>query len=389
VSDVYQSFKEQLYQRKIASRYRTLKPIKHLDLNEPVIILQDGRSLINFCSNDYLGLSNHSHLKKKAEAYVNEYGTGATASRLVCGDFICHEELEVRLADWLNEDSALVFNTGFQANTTILSTLTDRESVIIADKLSHNSLVQGALLSKSRLLRYKHNDLVHLEKLLTRESVQGKKIIIVSETVFSMDGDRCDVDGISELASKYNAFLYLDEAHAIGILGENGKGVSFGTDNVDLRLGTFGKAFGVMGAFMTGSAILRDYLINYCPGFIYTTSLSPAVIGAIEGALDLIPEMDEQRRKVHANILYLKSKLLKMGFDTGNSDSQIIPIIIGDEKDTLSLSAYLEEKNILATAIRPPTVPHNSSRIRITLTAKHTRNHIDYFIDVLGNWKNG
>jgi 8-amino-7-oxononanoate synthase len=389
VSDVYQSFKEQLYQRKIASRYRTLKPIKHLDLNEPVIILQDGRSLINFCSNDYLGLSNHSHLKKKAEAYVNEYGTGATASRLVCGDFICHEELEVRLADWLNEDSALVFNTGFQANTTILSTLTDRESVIIADKLSHNSLVQGALLSKSRLLRYKHNDLVHLEKLLTRESVQGKKIIIVSETVFSMDGDRCDVDGISELASKYNAFLYLDEAHAIGILGENGKGVSFGTDNVDLRLGTFGKAFGVMGAFMTGSAILRDYLINYCPGFIYTTSLSPAVIGAIEGALDLIPEMDEQRRKVHANILYLKSKLLKMGFDTGNSDSQIIPIIIGDEKDTLSLSAYLEEKNILATAIRPPTVPHNSSRIRITLTAKHTRNHIDYFINVLGNWKNG
>jgi len=389
VSEIYQSFKEQLNQRKVVNRYRSLKPIKHLDLNEPVIILQDGRSLLNFCSNDYLGLSNHSHLKEKSEAHLHEYGAGATASRLVCGDFICHEELEERLADWLNEESALVFNTGFQANTTILSTLADRESVIIADKLSHNSLIQGALLSKSRLLRYKHNDLDHLEKLLIKEVAGGKKIIIVSETVFSMDGDRSDVDGLSELASKYNAFLYLDEAHAIGILGENGKGLSFGKDNVDLRLGTFGKAFGVMGAFMTGRAILRDYLINYCPGFIYTTSLSPAVIGAIEGALELIPEMGEQRQKVHANILYLKGKLLKMGFDTGNSDSQIIPIIIGDEKDTLSLSTYLEGHNILATAIRPPTVPHNSSRIRITLTAKHTRNHIDYFIDVLDNWQNG
>jgi len=387
MSDIYNYIREALKKRKTQNRYRTLKPIKYSARKEPRVTLSDGRSMLNFCSNDYLGLANHSYLIEKAEAFTREFGTGATASRLICGDYTCHEELEEKLAEWLGHEAAILFNTGFQANTTILSTLANRNATIIADKLSHNSIIQGALLSNSRMLRYHHNDLNHLEELLKRERDNEKQIIIVSETVFSMDGDRCDVDGLGSLADRYEAALYLDEAHAIGILGKQGKGLADGYDQVDFKLGTFGKAFGSMGAFMSGRVELREYLINYCPGFIFSTALAPSIVGALSGALDLIPDMKDERENVATNAQYLRNSLQEIGFDTGPSESQIIPVIIGTEEETLKLSAFLEDNEILATAIRPPTVPRKSSRIRLTLTAKHNKEHIDYLIDVFKKWK--
>lgn len=386
MSDIHQLIKGKLEQRQKQNRYRTLKQIKHNARHEPRVTMSDGRVMLNFCSNDYLGLANHPHLIEKAETYTREFGTGATASRLVCGDFTYHEKLEKKLADWLDEEATLLFNTGFQANTSIISALTDRNSTIFADKLSHNSIIQGALLSNARLVRYRHNDLNHLEHLLEEEQKKGKNIIIVSESVFSMDGDRCDISGLSGLSEKYDALLYIDEAHAIGILGKKGKGLTAGYD-VSFKLGTFGKAFGSMGAFMAGSKELREYLINFCPGFIYSTAPSPSVVGALRGAMDLIPEMDDERKKVISNAQYIRNTLNDLGFDTGNSDSQIIPVIIGSEEETLRLSTYLEHNDILATAIRPPTVPRGSSRIRLTITAKHTKKHIDYLLDAFKTWR--
>ena len=374
-----------LEERKDEDRLRTLHPVE--PESGGTTVRHNGKTLLNFCSNDYLGLSGHPKLIEGAQTYTDEYGAGATASRLISGTYQIHTHLEEKLARTFGTEAALVFNSGFQANSTILQALTDRKSLILADKRSHNSLIQGGMLSRAAFRRFNHNDLSHLQHLLKRASGQSyNRIVIVTESVFSMGGDRSDLESISQLADRHDAFLFVDEAHAVGVWGKSGLGLGQGNQRIDLRLGTFGKAFGVFGAFVVCSKAIRDYLVNFCPGFIYTTALPPPVIGAIDASVSLLPDIERKRAGYHESIKSLRREIQNAGYNTGPSSTQIIPLIIGEERATIDLSNYLREHGILATAIRPPTVPESGSRIRITISLNHTEEQINHLTDTLRGW---
>ena len=236
------------------------------------------------------------------------------------------------------------------------------------------------------MVPFRHNDLDHLEDLLKKDTGTRTRRLIVTESVFSMDGDMCDIDALVELSERFNALLIVDEAHATGVIGENSMGLS-SNKNVDMVMGTFSKAAGVFGAYLSSKQVLRDYMINFCNGFIYTTALPPGAIGAIDAALELIPQMDSERKQLAANSTQLRNGLTAMGFDTGKSVTHIIPVIIGDEKEALSLSEWLFQNSVLATTFRPPTVQKGKSRIRIAATASHTRAHIEMLLDLFRRWQ--
>ena len=383
--DKYDFITSALEERKNNHLFRSLKTVVPLADTE---IDVNGRKMINFCSNDYLGLAAHPLLKQRAIEYTEKYGAGSTASRLVCGNYDCFEKLEDKLARLTGHEGAIVFNSGFQANVSLLPALTDSDTLIFSDFLNHNSIIQGCKLSRCYVNTFRHNDLDHLEDLLKASAGNHPRNFIVTESIFSMDGDVCDIDTLISLSEKYNALLFVDEAHATGVVGKNGMGVS-SNKNVDMVMGTFSKGVGSFGAYISSNNMIRDYLINFCNGFIYTTALPPAVIGAIDAALELIPGMDKERKELMANSDRLRSGLSKMGYDTGKSTTHIIPVIIGEEKEALRLSGWLEENNVLATTFRPPTVPRGQSRIRIALTAAHNEKHVDLLLDLFGRWHRG
>ncbi|MDN5869464.1 MAG: 8-amino-7-oxononanoate synthase [Nitrococcus sp.] len=383
--DKYAFIDQALTERKDKDQLRCLRTLVP-DSSDPVIAYKKGRRMLNFCSNDYLGLSRHPRLKERAMDYARSHGCGATASRLVCGTFDIHSGLEAKLARHFEREAALVLNSGFQANSSLIGALAGRGALVLADKLSHNSLLQGALLSRATFRRYRHRDMADLERKLGGAGGRYERILIVTESIFSMDGDRSDVDRLVQLADKHQALLIVDDAHAVGVWGEQGMGLTAKKDGIDLVIGTFGKAYGSFGAFVLCSDRVKDYLINFCPGFIYTTALPPPVIGAIEAGLDLVPTMDQDRGYLQGLCDQVRARLRAMGFDTHSSSSQIIPILLGDERLTLSLSRWLELNGILATAIRPPTVEAGKSRIRIALSSCHTGEHIEYFLQVLRGW---
>lgn len=386
-SSKLQFIDDALSRRKRQHRFRELAPYCPEDA---VLISEGEKQYINFSGNDYLGLSKHPQVIKRAQKYAGEFGAGATASRLVNGTYRIHAQLEEKLAETFGRESALLFNSGFQANSTIISTLADRHSLILADKLSHNSLLQGSLSSRAAFRRFRHNSTSdlrnHLEKASTEEF---SRIIVITESLFSMDGDYSDLETITDLCESHNALLFVDDAHAVGVWGENGLGLTHGISGIDMVLGTCGKAFGGFGAYLLCPSKVRDFLINYCPGFIYTTALPPAVVGAIEASLELIPQMDKRRKQLHDHIRIMRRGIEDAGFSTGQSESQIIPIIVGAEQDALELADYLKKEGFLATAIRPPTVPKGSARLRITLSSGHTNRHIKEFLTVLNSWSNG
>lgn len=386
VKNKYGFLDEGLDNRKKAQQFRALHT--HTPDKPGIKINKDGKQFLDFSSNDYLGLAGHPKVVAHAERYLKKYGAGSRASRLITGTYNIHSKLEHDLASAFGTEAALIFNSGFQANSSILGTVTDRHSLILADKLSHNSLLQGALASRAAFQRFNHNDVDHLESLLKKAKGTYNRIWIITETVFSMDGDRSPVKEIAALADKYNALLFVDDAHAVGVWGQDGLGLAQDIEVVDILLGTCGKAFGSFGAYVTCSKKMKDYLINFCPGFIFTTALPPAVIGATQAALELIPTLENERAGYHQKIENLRKVLQESGFNTGPSSTQIIPIIIGDEKRTLDLEEHLKDQGIYATAIRPPTVPEKSSRIRITLSAKHSDAHIKLLFNALKAWKN-
>ncbi|MGK7938995.1 MAG: 8-amino-7-oxononanoate synthase [Crocosphaera sp.] len=375
---------KELQEREKNNYLRQLNPIYP---HNEVTVIKNSKTLINFSSNDYLGLSKHPQIIAASQDYLNQYGNGSTASRLVTGNYDIHEKLEKKLAKSCNKEASLLFNTGFQANTTIIPTLVNQKSLVLCDRLVHNSILQGIFLSKAQWKRYKHNDLNHLDRLLKKSVSQGyNRILIVTETVFSMEGDRSDVDALIQLSQQYNTLLYLDDAHAFGIMGEKGMGLTANKSGIDISLGTFGKAVGSFGAFITTSKLIRDYLINCCPGFIYTTALPPAVIGSISAAIDIISSLDQEREYLFEQINYVQNKLRNLGYQVLNSNSPIIPVIIGNEQKSLKISEYLENNGILATTIRPPTVPKNTARIRLVLSSQHQPEHINYLIYLLQNY---
>lgn len=386
VNDRYNFLDEGLEERRSNHQFRSLSAVDPVE--GKMRVQSEGSIYIDFSSNDYLGLATHPNVKERAVAYTQKYGAGSTASRLISGTRTIHTQLEKNLAEALGREAALLFNTGFQANSSLLGSLTDRHSLILADKLSHNSLLQGSLSSRAEFQRFRHNNMDHLEQLLQKASASNySRIWIVTETIFSMDGNRSPLDKILSLANEFGALLFVDDAHAVGVWGPNGMGLASNNETVDILLGTCGKAFGSFGAYVGCSKKMKDYLVNFCPGFIYTTAPPPSVVGATQAALELIPTLDEERQAFHKRIENFRDRVQQLGFKTAGS-SQIVPIIIGDEKKTLDLASWLQDSGLLATAIRPPTVPAKSSRIRITLSMKHTPQQIEKLLNALAEWKN-
>lgn len=342
----------------------------------------DGRALIDVSSNDYLGLSQHPLTKSRAADWAERYGAGAPSSRLVTGTRGIAVELEEKLAAFKGCEAALLIGSGFQANATVIPALaTLGDTLIFSDSLNHSSIVQGCRLAKARTIIFRHNDLNHLAELLRANAAHCGRRLIVTESVFSMDGDRSDLAALVTLAEQHGAALYVDEAHAVGVLGPEGRGLvaalPLTCGKVDVVMGTLGKAFGSYGAYIAGSRALIDFLINRCAGFIYATALPPAVLGAVDAALDLIPSMDAERARLAGNATRLRIALNAAGLDTLQSSTQIIPAIIGGEAAALAAAAKLNAAGILAVAIRPPTVPEGTSRLRFSLNSALSDADID------------
>lgn len=366
--------------RKISGRreqglYRTLE---ELDSGlSRTGLKREGERLLNFCSNDYLGLAGHPEVIGRSIRYLKEYGAGSSASRLVSGSLSIHHRLEEKIAAMYGRQACLLFGNGFLANSTLLPAIAGRDDLILADRHVHKSIIQGAAASRARLVRFRHNDTEHLEELLGDWNSDARKgtCWVVTETLFSMDGDFAPIERIGELCDRYGARFMADDAHAFGLYGNSGLGLGEGQDRIDLLLATFGKAGGGYGAFVVCSKELKDYLVNFCSGVIYTTSLPPSVVGAADAALDLVPGMGEERRVLLQRAQRLISTLNEAGLDTGSSRSQIIPILAEDEKSVLLQQAALADRKIHLQAIRPPTV--RRSRLRLTLSAAHTPEELD------------
>lgn len=335
-----------------------------------------GRPLIDVSSNDYLGLSQHPLVKARAAEWALRHGAGAPASRLVTGTREITLAVEQRLAAFKGREAALLFSSGFQANATVIPALARvpdgtqsagaGDTAIFSDQLNHASIIHGARAARCPVHVFRHNDLDHLDALLGKHA--GRKLI-ATESAFSMDGDRADLPALVAIAERHGALLYVDEAHATGILGPQGRGLAAQCEGVDIVMGTLGKAFGAFGAYIAGSQALVDWLVNRCSGFIFTTALPPPVLGAVDAALDLLPGMDAERARVAADAQRLRDALAAQGISTLASTTQIVPAVIGAEADTLAASAALEAAGIVAVAIRPPTVAAGSSRLRLAINS--------------------
>ncbi|MGV3741647.1 MAG: aminotransferase class I/II-fold pyridoxal phosphate-dependent enzyme [Burkholderiaceae bacterium] len=360
---------------------------------------RSGNALVaDFSHNDYLGFAGDAALVEAGHAAAQRYGIGSTGSRLLSGNLPLHVELEQAIATAKGTEAALIFNSGYQANSSALAALLDAsalgaEPLVFSDRLNHASLHHACQLMNVRQIRYRHNDLAHLRELLAARHHENRPKFIIAETVFGMDGDALDMPALIELADEFDAFLYLDEAHATGVLGKSGYGLASGhIRQADGRsrgvaMGTFSKALGAAGAYVACSAAVKDYLINRCTGFIYSTAPSPAVIGAVQAAWARLPELDAQRAQLMQRAQALRNSLHTLGFDTGTSSTHIIPLIVGPEEAALDLKAWLLEHGIVTSAIRPPTVPPHTARVRIALSLSHTDIQLQALCDALTEWK--
>jgi 8-amino-7-oxononanoate synthase len=334
--------------------------------------LEDGRAILNFSSNDYLNLAQESHVKDRAQDAIERWGCGATASRLMCGTLALHEELEAALARLIGGEAALVFSSGFGMNVGMLFAIARRGDVIFADRLSHASLIDGARLSGATLKRYAHNDVLSLERLLQSTPCRGHRIVIC-ESVFSMDGDVAPLTQLRRLATQYEASLLVDEAHAIGIWGNGGGlGRELGGPAAELTAGTLGKALGSLGGFVVCSRETREYLVNCARSFIYSTALPPANVAAALGAIEQIERDPLMGRRLLDLARDFHKLLLAEGMRLPEFHSQILPVHVGDNRRALELAARLRERGLWVTAIRPPTVPEGTARLRLSVTMAHT-----------------
>ena len=350
----------------------------------PASFSRDGATLIDFSSNDYLGLARHPLLAERSAEWAIRHGSGSGASRLVTGTSPEHLAVEAKIARFKGTEAALLIASGWQLNAAVLAALLKAapDTLLFTDRLIHGSLHAGA--AGHRQIRFRHNDLDHLEQLLGEQAGRNGPRLIVTESVFSMDGDRVDLDRLSRIARAHDAFIYLDEAHATGALGPGGAGLSRALPGAaDLVMGTFSKAMGCFGAYVAGSRLLIDFLVNGCGGFLFSTAPPPAMLGAIDAALDLVPGMDAERQRLADHGAHLRARLAEAGVDTAASSTHIVPVIVGEAEAALALADALAADGLLAAAIRPPTVPAGSSRLRIALHATHDTAQIDRLADAL------
>jgi len=369
---------EILKNQNLYRQFRILENIKatHADIN--------GKNTVLFCGNDYLGLSRHPKLMEAARKVITEYGVGTGSARLISGTTTWHSALENRIATFLGKEKALLFSSGYLANLGTLTALIKKDDLILLDKLSHASLIDAAQYSKGKLRIFPHGNLSYLEKIL--KASKEKRKWIVTDSVFSMDGDLVQLDQLIDLKNRYDAYLVLDEAHGTGVFGKNGKGVSeyFEVMNqIDIHIGTLSKAVGSFGGFVAGSSELIDYLMNHARSFIFETALPPSICAAAISGFDLIEEEPELRNRLWKNVRLLRSKLEETGAPLLPGESPILPVVFGDEKKTLDIAEMLMKNGFLIPAVRYPTVPKGKARLRITVSAAHKEDDIDRLINVV------
>jgi 8-amino-7-oxononanoate synthase len=341
----------------------------------------DGRALLNFSSNDYLGLANDPGVLRAVQARFGEVGTGAGASRLVVGTQRVHDELETALARFEGVEAALLFSSGWAANVGTVTSLVGAGDVVFSDELNHASVIDGCRLSRAQVEIFRHRDVRHLEALLARH--HGARRLVVTESIFSMDGDRAPLVDLVRVAREAGAAIMVDEAHATGVVGPHGQGLcaALGVE-VDVRVGTLSKALGGQGAWVAGSALLRDLLINRARSFVFSTGLSPLVCVAGLAALERVQHDDARRAQLHHNIERLARGLATLGFDV-RPDSAIFSLVLGDAVRALAVSAALRQRGVLVKAIRPPTVPAGTSRLRVSVSAAHGDAELDCLLEAL------
>jgi 8-amino-7-oxononanoate synthase len=333
-----------------------------------------GQVLLNLSSNDYLGLSRDHRLIDAAQKAAALWGAGAGASRLVAGHLALHREVEDKLAAFKGTEAAVIFSTGYMANLGTISALAGPGDTIFCDKLNHASIYDGIKLSGAALARFPHRDLNRLESLLQKTG-SGRRLII-TDSVFSVDGDAAPLKDIVELKDRYNAVLMVDEAHATGVLGPKGAGLADAlglTPRVEVHMGTFSKALGSLGGYVAGDQRLIDYLHNRARSFIYSTAMPPPVLGAVGAALDVVTREPERRRYLLSEAKIFRETLLQAGFDLLGSETQIVPVLVGENARTLECARRLRERGLLAMAFRPPTVTPGRARVRFSLSAAHAR----------------
>ena len=366
--------------------YRHLRTI--MGAQGPWVELE-GQRVLNLCSNNYLGLASHPEVQRASAQAATTWGCGAGASRLICGNLHLHELLEQRLASFKGTEAALLYGSGYAANLGIISSLVQSGDYIFSDRLNHASIIDGCRLSKANIIVFDHNDMDDLETKLrsTTTSSNGQpasRKLIAVDGIFSMDGDLAPLPQLITLSEKYQAILMVDEAHATGAIGPGGRGVAahFGLEHqVPVIMGTLSKSLGGYGAFVAGSQKLIDYLTNTSRSFIFSTALPPTVVAAALAALEILETNPSLVNKLQNNARYFREQLEMMGYNTLNSQTQIIPILVGEANVALEMSRHLLAEGVLAVAIRPPTVPAGKSRIRVTVMADHTREDLDFALD--------
>jgi len=371
---IFDFIKEELDGIKKAGLFRALRTIEE---GKGARVKIRGKELLNFCSNNYLGLAGHPEVVRKTKEILKKHGVGSGASRLVSGNFAIHEELEAKISKYEGTPASIVFPTGYMANLGTMQALVGAGDAVIIDRLNHASIIDGARISGAKLLVYPHRDMEELEIILKHAQI-FKKRLIVSDHVFSMDGDVAPADKLAELAVKYKSMLMLDTAHSTGVLDLKIKDKA----NV-IIMGTLSKAIGSLGGFISGSRDLIDYLRNKARSFIYTTGLPPAMAAASLASFDIIEKDSSYKEKLWDRVNYLKKKIQPLDFDTLGSETQIIPIMIGDARMAVDISNRLYSAGIFLSAIRPPTVPKGTSRLRMTVTAMHSKDDIDHLASKL------
>ncbi len=372
---------EKLAELRTAGLYRSRRVI---DSAQGIYLQIDGKQVLNFCSNDYLGLANHGDVVAAFKQAADKYGVGSGSAHLVCGHSYEHHALEAELAEFTGRERALLFSTGYMANLGVIAGLMAKGDVIYEDKLNHASLLDGGLLSGAKFKRYLHNDMANLQLKMANDNAAA---MIVTDGVFSMDGDVANLAALSEIAIKKQALLLVDDAHGLGVLGETGAGLveecGLNQQQVPLLVGTFGKAFGTSGAFVAGSELLIETLIQKARTYIYTTALPPAIAAATRMSLTIIQQETERRNHLKALIERFKTGAKQLNINLMSSDSAIQPILIGDVDKTVQISEKLLQQGFWVSAIRPPTVPQGSARLRVTLSAAHQNHHVDSLLEAL------
>ncbi|MDA3972015.1 MAG: 8-amino-7-oxononanoate synthase [Desulfobulbaceae bacterium] len=373
-----------LEQRKADGLLRKLHPLQR-QVGQPLAAVHSAAPLIDFSSNDYLALSHHPRVIESGVRYLKQYGAGAGAARLMSGDCDYHHELERAIAGYKGKASALLFGNGYMANSGMIPALVGRHDVIFSDRLNHASIVDGCKLSGATVVRFRHNDTEHLQELLQARRGTGRALIVV-ESLYSMDGDRAPLVAIVRLKKMFDCVLLVDEAHATGLFGQTGSGLveeEGVTDDVELVMGTFGKGLGSYGAYVAADQVWIDYLLNRARSFIYSTALPPGVIGASLGALQVIREepwlADRLKEKTRTFITCLSEQ----GFQL-HSDSQIVPLMIGASDVAMGMAGALQDRGFHVTAVRPPTVPEHTARLRFSVTLHHTDDDLRRLAEAVG-----